>query len=374
MASKTIEPIRPHANYLTIGALRGVAALLVVAFHAWFTVQERFGGGGPGVLAHGTAGVDIFFVISGFVMVVSSQNLARQDDGWRTFLWRRLIRIIPLYWLLTTAMLAIQALLPSMMHHAPADLGNIIASYLFIPSRDGAGELRPVLAPGWTLTFEMMFYLLFTFCLFMRVSIFKIATPIFVVLAGLALLREDDWPGWTFMFSELPIEFLLGAAVGHFAVRGKFIGTLPALIGLVVAAAAFIGLPPGPIISNAQGVGAVSLRLLTYGVPATIAVASLVALETPARALLPSFVLALGDASYSIYLGHGFVLAAMAAIAIKMGGGHAGAFIAVSTVAAGIGGLLLYFVIEVRMQKTLRRWLLRPAKAAERDVPSLARS
>ena len=361
-------------NYLTIGALRGVAALLVVAFHAWFTVQERLGGGGPGVLAHGTAGVDIFFVISGFVMVVSSQNLAREADGWRTFLWRRLIRIIPLYWLLTTAMLAIQAALPSMMHHAPADVANIVASYLFIPSRDGAGELRPVLAPGWTLTFEMMFYLLFTLCLFARVSIFKIATPIFAVLAALALMREDDWPGWTFVFSELPIEFLLGAAVGHYTVRGKFVGAVPALVGLVVAAAAFIILPPGPIISNAQGVGAVSLRLLTYGIPAMIAVACLVALERPARAVLPSWVLALGDASYSIYLGHGFVLAAMAAVAVKVGGGHAGAFILLSTIAAGVGGLLLYFVIEMRMQVTLRRWLLRPGKAAERDAMGLARS
>ena len=95
---------RSPATFLTIQALRAVAALLVVLLHALETWGERVDPAAPGVnWENGASGVDIFFIISGFVMVISSQRLVDRPGAWRTFLQHRVIRIVPLYWLLTTA-------------------------------------------------------------------------------------------------------------------------------------------------------------------------------------------------------------------------------------------------------------------------------
>jgi exopolysaccharide production protein ExoZ len=88
----------PSANFLTIQALRAVAALLVVLLHAFETWGERVDPAAPGVSwDNGAAGVDIFFVISGFVMVISSQRLVDRPGAWLTFLRHRVVRIVPLY-------------------------------------------------------------------------------------------------------------------------------------------------------------------------------------------------------------------------------------------------------------------------------------
>jgi exopolysaccharide production protein ExoZ len=100
------------ANFLTIQALRAVAALLVVLLRAFETWGERVDPAAPGVSwDNGAAGVDIFFISSGFVMVISSRRLADRRGGWLVFLRHRVVRIVPLYWLLTTAkILAVLAL------------------------------------------------------------------------------------------------------------------------------------------------------------------------------------------------------------------------------------------------------------------------
>jgi exopolysaccharide production protein ExoZ len=93
---------RAPANFLTIQALRAVAALLVVLLHAFETWGERVDPAAPGVnWDNGAAGVDIFFIISGFVMVISSRRLVDQAGAWLIFLRHRVVRIVPLYWLLT---------------------------------------------------------------------------------------------------------------------------------------------------------------------------------------------------------------------------------------------------------------------------------
>ncbi len=120
-------------RYDGIQALRFVAALLVVFTHSTFYVGERLIPGFP-VWSNGAAGVDIFFVISGFVMVISSQELLARADGWRIFMMRRIARIVPLYWIATSLKLVAVISVPSLAINAGLDPWQCVKSFLFLPS------------------------------------------------------------------------------------------------------------------------------------------------------------------------------------------------------------------------------------------------
>jgi len=117
------------ANFLTIQALRAVAALLVVPLHAFETWGERVDSVAPGVKwDNGAAGVDIFFVISGFVMVISSRRLVDRADAWLIFLRHRVLRIVPLYWLLTTVKILAVVLLGGVVLRTGLDFNFVAGS------------------------------------------------------------------------------------------------------------------------------------------------------------------------------------------------------------------------------------------------------
>jgi exopolysaccharide production protein ExoZ len=121
----------------SIQVLRGVAAVMVVLFHVLgFQI--------------GSAGVDIFFVISGFIMFHTNREVFGHAGAAILFLKRRILRVAPLYWLCTAF-----ALWPK------TELKTLAASVLFVPVRSGDGSIHTVLAPGWTLNFEMFFYIVF---------------------------------------------------------------------------------------------------------------------------------------------------------------------------------------------------------------------
>jgi peptidoglycan/LPS O-acetylase OafA/YrhL len=110
---------------------------------------------------NGAAGVDIFFIISGFVMVISSRRFVDRAGTWLIFLRHRAVRIVPLYWLLTTVKIIAVAILGGVVLRTGLGFNFVTGSYLFLPVTDSAGHFRPVLPVGWTLTYEFLFYLLF---------------------------------------------------------------------------------------------------------------------------------------------------------------------------------------------------------------------
>ncbi len=176
-------------TYLGLQVLRVMAAVLVLITHSGFYVSER--------LDHsfkywetGAAGVDLFFVISGFVMVYSSVKLIGDRRGWLVFSQRRIIRIVPMYWLATTVKLVVMVLAGEFVLHARFSLLDTSMSYLFLPTRNSDGNLFPLLGVGWTLNFEMLFYLLFAVALFLRVSVFKFVGTVLFLLASGALFRQ----------------------------------------------------------------------------------------------------------------------------------------------------------------------------------------
>ena len=133
-----------------IQGLRAIAALSVSVVHfntLWLILQGR--GSEPMILYPLASGVDIFFVISGFIMVYSTERLFGQAHAPLVFLAKRLARIVPLYWLTMSIAILVQ--------QTPIDPITLIKSYLFMPFATPDGEMHPIYGIGWTLEFEIFF-------------------------------------------------------------------------------------------------------------------------------------------------------------------------------------------------------------------------
>jgi peptidoglycan/LPS O-acetylase OafA/YrhL len=143
-ASKPTEPatnaiVASVGTIKNIQALRAIAALSVVLYHI-------------DIIGIGSSGVDIFFVISGFVIAKSGSNVDAVQ-----FYSRRLFRIVPIYWIGTILVFGIAIVAPHLLKHTDADLADLIRSLIFIPYLKSSGLAQPVLFLGWTLNYEMFF-------------------------------------------------------------------------------------------------------------------------------------------------------------------------------------------------------------------------
>jgi exopolysaccharide production protein ExoZ len=262
----------------SIQVLRAIAALAVVFFHL-----------SPSAWTLGAAGVDLFFVISGCIM----GTVGLKDDPGR-FMAKRVIRIVPLYWAVTFAMCA-ASLVPGLFATFSFDLPRLLTSLFFIPFEDPQGKILPLVVVGWTLNYEMFFYLLFALGL-------RLGRPVMLPLAIIGGLTAAGWilePQGTlsrFYTSTLLVEFAFGLLIS----RAVFFRS--GLLGGALALAGFACL-----LSWGLGSDTPDWRVLYWGVPAAAIVAGFVAIERagafPALALRP--LEKLGDASYSLYLTHG---------------------------------------------------------------------
>ena len=324
----------------SIQYLRAIAALMVVFFH--LELQLR-GLGYRGFWPTGLAGgVDIFFVITGFIMWVTTYD---RDPSPVSFYRRRLVRIVPLYWLLTSVILLVLIVRPSALQSGGFDLGHIVRSYLFIPSLHPVlHDMQPLLVPGWTLNYEMFFYLLFGASLLLdrsrRLAVVIGALAALVLVNVLAEPDPDTLLG--FYTSKLILEFALGLAIGSLFTWGA---RLPVWLGWGMVASGFVALF-GLSVALPE-----TDRLFKLGVPAAFIVAGALAVER-GGGIVPSWPLLhrLGDASYSIYLSHGIVLSALgqAARRFEIASVPVGllVFSAVAIAATAIAGLLLYRYVE----------------------------
>jgi peptidoglycan/LPS O-acetylase OafA/YrhL len=359
VADATLAPARESTsrNFLTIQALRAIAALMVVVYHAFEMWTVRISPAASGTAwTNGAAGVDIFFVISGFVMVVSSRRLRSQPGAWIAFMRHRIVRIVPLYWLLTTLKLVLVLLFSGLALRSNLDLDFVVKSYLFLPVVDSAGHFRPLLPVGWTLTYEFLFYVLFALALALRVDVLRVLVPAFALFVVLALLRSETWPEWTILFSTIVVEFLFGVVLAKLTLQGRRSLPFPLAAAMILVGAALILTVPE---------GSENLRTLTWGVPALAIVAGAVSLESRIAGALPQWLLTLGDASYSIYLAHGFALPAVGVgiMALHWTGGTAQAFTVVACLVVGsIAGWLVYVLVERPILFWMRR---RPAGSSK---------
>jgi exopolysaccharide production protein ExoZ len=298
--------------------LRALAALAVVVFHA----AERTGGH----FAIGAAGVDVFFVISGFIMWVISH---RRPTTPGRFLRDRLERIAPVYWIATGVMVAggLAGLFPNMK----LTLGHVLGSLFFVPHRSPSnGEIWPVLVQGWTLNYEMFFYAVFALCLLLpsRTRLAALAF-VFIGLAAFGLTRSSGNPIFATYTDPIILEFLIGALIGKLWLEDKI--PSPAA-GLALIAVAFLGFA-------FVGVTYIGFGPFAFGPLAAALLIGVLALEKSGALREVRPLTYLGDSSYSIYLWHTMAISVVAKFAPLLGIPAAPAMLlaVLGGVAVGIG-------------------------------------
>ena len=271
--SKALSAPRKLSN---IQALRAFAALSVIFFHLVENAHKH--GMTPVALTPlgwwGNSGVDIFFVISGFVMIESQR---RKTTKVTAFLIRRIVRIAPLYWILTLFYWGLATLAPSLFPNLDLSNAWLLTSLAFVSGVFSFSA--PILGQGWTLEFEMLFYLVFAFALNMR-NYFK--TGILTILIVLFIVMYFD-------ANAIILEFCFGVLVGLIYARYKP-SRLLSRIFLGIGLAGFL---PSLILGSGSW-----NRALVYGIPACFLVLGLVTV----RQTRNKFFMTLGDSSYSAYL------------------------------------------------------------------------
>ena len=197
----------------SIQVLRGFAALFVVLRHVLVDVEKISMQNSKiidfyALINFGSIGVDIFFVISGFIMYYIHGNDFLKPNISFKFLLRRLLRIIPLYWFLTSLALIMLYFFPQLFGGGKSfELFHAIASYLFIPWNNSIGLAFPILAPGWSLNYEMYFYLLFAILLFFPKRFFFPKIFIFFTISFLFSFFVNDSPLLVMMTNSMLFDF-----------------------------------------------------------------------------------------------------------------------------------------------------------------------
>ncbi|MGO4568422.1 acyltransferase family protein [Rhizobium sp. 2YAF20] len=325
------------SDITSIQYLRAIAAISVVFFH----VSEAYGL----EFKIGAAGVDIFFVLSGFIMWVTTET---RPVGPQEFMLRRLIRIVPLYWVATAATFVVAMLKPQFFFNADLSIWNLIGSLFFLPvMKDEA--LRPVVEQGWTLSYEMFFYLIFAISLRLpelRRFWFLMAALVTVVVAHYLLPFS-----YVRIFTEpIILEFAAGIVIGRLWKQG-FRLPFRVAVGLMIA---------GFVLLLARDPMAHFDRVVRWGVPAVLLLLGAVFAERERGAPKLAFLQFLGEASYSIYIWHVLTGVMVTALLLRVGVPHAAqpGFVALGSLAFAI---VCYLYIERPMLRKMRSARPKPA-------------
>jgi peptidoglycan/LPS O-acetylase OafA/YrhL len=302
-----------------------------------------------------SGGVDIFFVISGFVMTYLTQGQFGRPGAPKAFLIRRIIRIVPPYWLFTTMMVAAVLLFSDHVRNTTLSMGSVLTSYLFAPwPRISDGQLNPLLSQGWTLNYEAFFYLAFAAALLFRRGLWWLAGGFLLLVAAHPLIPAELF-ALAFWSNPIILEFLGGVGLALLFLRGHRLSWWGSL-GLAALAVAFFLLTE-PVEPSAFR------RIIHVGLPALMLCASLALAPEPAepgpirRALVSG-----GDSSYTLYLSHTFTLNA-AVIAWQVSG-----------IGMPIPAMAAAMIVSIAAAALIYRWIERPMTDALHSLTGSARA
>lgn len=348
--------------------------MMVVYHHADFQLLKASGETQLPLSSLGAAGVDIFFVISGFIMWVTAQNASVTPAQ---FLYRRIVRIVPLYWAITLFVLVLTLVAPQLLTTTKFDAEHALFSLFFIPVTHPvlSDHILPFFIQGWTLNYEMFFYLIFALAIWQagRYRLAAIAC-ILSLLAIIGLLVQTENAQATFYTSTIILEFVFGMIIGWLFLRipvfsaglsvSLFIGGIMALI-----ASGLAGIGYGPN-------GFDPARALYWGLPSAAIVAGAAFLRFETEGIRHRLLSALGNSSYSLYLSHLIALPAIVIIwrflGLEFSGSSAAFLTAMMLLLASAGGWLTYILIERPMTSALRHYI--PAGKRYLNRLTLARS
>ncbi|HEY0190121.1 MAG TPA: acyltransferase [Kofleriaceae bacterium] len=327
--------------------LRVIAALGVVYFHTTSTAGLNLD------WDIGSRGVDIFFVISGFIIAYIGTSKPDQ------FLIRRLIRVVPFYWAATLCVFAMVVVSPASFRSATASISHLISSLVFVPHTNPVTqEMHPTLELGWSLNFEMFFYFLFAIGLAIsprRAPLVVVAWLVGFVVAVHTFAGNNEVIN--FYARPIVLEFCFGIGVFYLldwcSTHKAQLTQLPGLRGLLVitliASLLVIGVGEEHYRETVP-------RYLIAGVPSFFLVASALLLEKLyGLATKNKLIYLLGESSYIVYLIHPYVV-----FTVLRKGLHHPELMSTPMLAAVIVGLL---VLTSGLAVAIHTWFEKPAMA-----------
>lgn len=340
-----------------IQALRAYAAVSVAYFHTGYVA--------PRLATFGFYGVDVFFVISGFIMAGIC------DSRPEKFFRRRLIRIVPMYWICTLGVFFLAMMAPGLLKATRPHVGELIKSLLFIPFFKGNGLPEPLLFVGWSLNYEMYFYVLLALALLIvagrRAPLLASAVVIVVPLVLYPFAQDN---AITLFYSRTrSYEFVLGVLT-YFAAKKISMATarklrvlMPILCALVVAdLTVWFTLPLGRHFPP---------DWIGFGVPSVVLVLSAALMAKSGSDVRVKWIILLGDASYAIYLLHPYVLYFQERVLAKrwhfLSAEHTVPGMVLGVVAVCVVSCLVYLYIE----KPLVDWLAKKYAPTSRHTRML---
>jgi exopolysaccharide production protein ExoZ len=343
----------------SLQSLRAFAALAVVAHHAMRAVTVNASPDlpapvlltNPAFIELGAFGVDLFFILSGFLMVYISGAYVEKRKSIGNFVLQRAIRIWPMYIVATALYLGLNiASRLAQGRELPFDASPLrLMSFFFVPSFNASGALQPILGVGWTLNYEIFFYLVFAAALATgRNTLVPVLAMILsaVFLLGSALPAESA--AHAFLGNPILFEFLLGAVAAKLFMSGRLalVPPLAAILAGLALLVAFAGLPN-------EG----DLRVLYRGIPSLLIFIGVLNLDTKIR--WPDWWIHVGDASYSIYLFHVVFIYQITnrMLAVLVAKGYVLVAAEATAVVAFAASVMIGLIVHSLIEKPLTRFL-----------------
>lgn len=287
-----------------IQVFRGVAAVLVVLAHTDLIFNQNLNQDFLfKIFTFGGSGVDFFFVLSGFIMFYIHQKDIGHQNRLGTFLFKRFTRIYPLYWVVLTSKIFASLIFSYNANTNDRGIGEFLKAFLLFP-QDREILSSSFLGVSWTLSFEIFFYLMFGLLIWLKP---KFSFPIiaawllgvFFHFIGVIKIPQENIL-LQFVFSDYNLEFVLGCLAAYILLNRKISNAMPFIyLGLFLYTLSAINYFY-KIIDGSS--------VLTFGIACTLLVLGASSLELKKIINVPNILLYLGNASYSIYLAHGFFI------------------------------------------------------------------
>jgi peptidoglycan/LPS O-acetylase OafA/YrhL len=330
--------IKKSGKLETLQDLRGIAAMIVLLFHAsglfkaYLNQTYAFG-----IFKQGYVGVDLFFVLSGFIITYIHMRDIGNPEKFKQFVFKRFMRIYPVCWAVLLPIAIAFMLIPSFGSENNITIDALLKSFLLFPQEN---HLITVL---WSLCNELTFYLIFSILIHFKPKIAYTALTLWILGTALVSFNivQIDIFALKSIFSPMNFEFLIGCVVAYLVNRRIFVSNYLILVGVVLLS----------LFWTVENLEIFKLqRVLAYGIPFAILVYGVVIQEVKYEKSYSNRVLRfLGDASYSIYLVHYPILSILNKVFAKLNLYNLfGSYIAMSLIIlmTTIFGIIFYLIVE----------------------------
>lgn len=290
----------------SIQFLRFIAIILVIYSHSYDRLQRYLHMSDDSIYAHmaflGRSGVDLFFVISGFIMAyITTESVKKDNFNFNRFMKKRCIRIVPMYWIVSSVVLCLLIYKPDFFYNTSTDFLHTVGSFLFFPVASPDDKFAPVLGVGWTLNLEMYFYLVLAlFILFFKRSYFMYSLLFIAICCTVGYIvghRENNYL-YASLTNPILFEFFFGLIAFDFFSKKK----LKTKFSLLLLLTCIIFL-----VFSCYKQWPDELRFLYWGITYSLFLIAIISFEGKIK--FPRVTLILGDASYTLYLTHYFFIA-----------------------------------------------------------------